>query len=61
VVSIETAFAINAVESAYLTIGRKEVDAERNAETATVNRPENGGRIDNGAHIGCKDSKKVKK
>jgi hypothetical protein len=61
VISIETAFAINAVESAYLTIGRKEVDAERNAETTAVDRPEDGRRVDDGAHIGCKDSKKVKK
>ena len=56
VVSIETAFAIDAVEGADLSVGRKEIDAETDAETAAMDGPEDGRRIDNRAHIACKIS-----
>jgi hypothetical protein len=39
---IETALAIDTVKTAHLAIGWQEVDAERNAQATTVNRPENG-------------------
>ena len=57
-VGIETAFAIDAVEGAYLTVGRKEIDAERNAEATAVDGPENGRWVDDRAHNGCKSSAK---
>jgi len=59
VVGIETAFAIDAVEGADLSVGRKEIDAETDAETAAMDGPEDGRRIDNRAHIACKSSEKI--
>ena len=53
-VLVETTLAINAVETAYLTVGWQQVDTERNAQSATVNRPKNGRWIDNCTHNGCK-------
>ena len=41
-VGIEATFAIDAVETAHLTVGWHEVDAERDAQSSAVNRPENG-------------------
>jgi hypothetical protein len=56
-VFVEAALAIDAVEGADLTVGRHEVDAERNAQTATVNGAEDGRWIDNCTHNGCKGTK----
>ena len=46
-VGIEAAFTVDAVERAHLAIGRQQVDAQRNAQSATMYRPENGRWIDN--------------
>jgi hypothetical protein len=51
---VETALAIDTVETAHLTIGWQEIDAERNAQTTTVNWPEYGRWINNCTHNGCK-------
>ena len=61
VVFIQTALAIDTVEGADLTVGRHEVDAERYAQTATVNGAEDGRWIDNCTHNGCKGTKKNEK
>ena len=53
-VLIEAAFTIDAVEGAYLAVGRQQVDAEGNAQATAVNRAEDGRRIDNCTHNGCK-------
>lgn len=47
VVFIKSAFAVNAVERAHLAIFWHEVDAQRDAESAAVNRAEDGRRVDN--------------
>ena len=66
VVFIETTLAIDAVERADLTVGWQQVDAQRDAETAAVDRAEDRRWIDNCTHNGCKitfffgvDKKKV--
>ena len=43
VVAVKATFAIDAVECAYFSVGRHEVDSERYAETAAVDRSENRG------------------
>ena len=53
-VFVESALAIDAVEGADLTVGRHEVDAERNAQSAAVYRTEDGRWIDDSTHNGCK-------
>ena len=58
IVFVEAALAINAVERADLPVGRHEVDAEGNAQSAAVNGAENGRGIDNCTHNGCKVTKK---
>jgi hypothetical protein len=58
VVLVETALAVDAVEGAHLTIGRHQVDAKRDAKSATVNGAEDGRRINNCTHIGRKITKK---
>ena len=57
VVGIETAFAVNTVEGAGLSVTGQQVDAQRHTQPATMHRTENGRRIDDCAH-GCKSSKK---
>lgn len=42
---VETAFAVDAVECAHLSIGRHEVDTQRDAEAAAMYGAENGRRI----------------
>jgi hypothetical protein len=54
VITIETTLAIDTVEGAYLAVGRQQVDAKRNAQSAAVYRAENGRWIDNCTHNGCK-------
>ena len=54
VVFIETTLAIDAVERADLTVGWQQVDAQRDAETAAVDRAEDRRWIDNCTHNGCK-------
>ena len=49
--SVEAALAVDAVKSTDFSVGRHEVDAQRNAESATVNRTENGRRIDDANHV----------
>ena len=49
-VGIETTLAIDAVEGAYLPVGRQEVDAQRDAEATAVNRAEYRRWIDDGTH-----------
>jgi hypothetical protein len=56
-VGIETAFAVDAVEGAHLSIGRHEVYAKRNAESATMNGSKNRTWIDDGTHNACKITK----
>ena len=41
-VFIEATLAIDAVEGADLTVGRQQVDAQRDAKAAAVNRAEDG-------------------
>jgi hypothetical protein len=53
-VFVEAALTIDAIERADLAVGRHEVDAEGNAQTATVNGAEDGRWIDNCTHNGCK-------
>ena len=53
-VFIEATLAIDAVEGADLTVGRQQVDAQRDAKAAAVNRTEDGRWIDNCTHNGCK-------
>jgi hypothetical protein len=53
-VFVQTTFAIHTVEGADLTVGRHEVDAERDTQPAAVYRPEDGRWIDNRTHTGCK-------
>ena len=48
--SVETAFAVDAIESAEFPIGRKEIDAQRYPQAPTVNRTEDGSREENGGH-----------
>ena len=45
-ISVETTFTIDAVKRAHFAIGRQEIDTQRDAESTTMNRPENGRRID---------------
>ena len=49
-VGIEATLAIDAIERANLAVGRHEVDAQRNSQTATVDRTEDGRWIDNRLH-----------
>ena len=46
-VGIEATLAIDAIERANLAVGRHEIDAQRNSQTATVDRTEDGRWIDN--------------
>ena len=50
-VGIESTFAVYAIECANLAVGRHEVNAEADSEAPTVNRAENGGGVNDGAHI----------
>ena len=59
VIAIESTLAVDAVEGAYLAVGRLQVDAQRDAESAAMDRPENGRRIDNCTHNECKSTKFV--
>jgi hypothetical protein len=54
VVLVETALTIDTVKRTNLAVGWQQVDAKRDAESATVNRPEDGRWIDNRTHTGCK-------
>ena len=57
VVAIETALAVDAVETAHLAVGRLQVDAKRDAEATTMDRPEDGRWINDCTHSGCKSTK----
>jgi hypothetical protein len=50
VVFVKATLAIDAVEGAYFAISRLQVDTQRNAETAAMNRPKDGRWIDYCAH-----------
>ena len=59
VIAIESTLAVDAVEGAHLAVGRLQVDAQRDAESAAMDRPENGRWIDNCTHSECKSTKFV--
>ena len=50
-VTIETAFAINAIEGAEFSIGRQEINAKRNSQSSTMHRAENRGWKEYSGHI----------
>ena len=52
VVAVEPAFAVDAVERTDFAVFGHQVDAQRDAQPATVYGPEDGRRIDDGTH--CK-------
>ena len=54
VVFVEAAFAVDTVKTAHLSVGRQQVDAERDTEPTAVNRPEYRRWIYYSTHIGCK-------
>ena len=57
VVFVEATLAIDAVERTDLAVGRQQVDAERDAKAAAVDRAENRRRIDDSTHNGGKGTK----
>ena len=59
-VFVEPAFTVDAVEITHLSVSRHEVDAQRNAQSAAVNRAKNGRRINDSAHTVGKVSELIR-
>jgi hypothetical protein len=57
-VLVKATLTIDTIEGTNFTVGRQEIDAQREPQTTAMNRAENGRRIDNCTHNGGKGSEK---